>query len=52
MLKNIKNISVLVSVCVVIALLLALTNSITAPIIKKNEEAAANAAFLEIMPQG
>lgn len=52
MLKNIKNISVLVSVCVVITLLLALTNSITAPIIKKNEEAAANAAFLEIMPQG
>ena len=52
MLKNIKNISVLVCVCSVITLLLTITNSITAPIINKNEEASAKAALLEIMPDG
>ena len=30
--KNIKNLSVFVSICVVITLLLAVTNSFTAPI--------------------
>jgi electron transport complex protein RnfG len=39
-------------VCSVITLLLAVTNSVTAPIIKKNEAASANAALLEVMPQG
>ena len=52
MLKNLKNIAVLACVCGVITLLLAVTNSVTAPIIKENENKAANAAFLEIMPEG
>ena len=52
MIKNIKNISVLVSICVVITVLLAATNAITAPIIEKNQNASANAALLELMPNG
>lgn len=50
--KNIKNISVLVCICAVITLLLAITNSVTAPIIEKNQNASANAALLEVMPDG
>ncbi|MBE6955586.1 MAG: FMN-binding protein [Ruminococcaceae bacterium] len=50
--KNILNLSVFVSICVVITLLLALTNSFTAPIIEKNAAAAANKALLEVMPNG
>lgn len=52
MLKNFKSVGVLVAICSVIALLLALTNQITAPIIEKNSAAAANAALLEVMPEG
>lgn len=50
--KNIKNLSVFVCICTVITLLLAVTNSITAPIIEKNQNASANAALLEVMPNG
>ena len=50
--KSMKSIIVLVSICAVMALLLALTNSITAPIIKENQNAAANEALLEVMPDG
>ena len=50
--KNIKNTAVLVCICVVIGLLLSLTNAITAPIIEKNQNASANAALLEVMPDG
>ena len=49
---TIKNLSVFVSICVVITLLLSLTNSFTAPIIEKNQAAAANQALLEVMPNG
>ena len=52
MVKNIKNIAVLVCICVVITVLLAVTNSITAPVIEQNEKASANAALLEVMPNG
>ena len=52
MVKNLKNIAVLVCVCSVITLLLAVTNAITAPIIARNENASANAALLEVMPEG
>lgn len=52
MIKNVKSVGVLVTICSVIALLLALTNQITAPIIEKNSAAAANAALLEVMPEG
>ncbi len=50
--KHIKSIAVLVSICVVITVLLAATNAVTAPLIEKNQNAAANAALLEVMPQG
>lgn len=52
MIKNLKNIAVLVGVCVVITVLLAVTNSVTAPIIEKNANASANAALLEVLPEG
>lgn len=47
-----KNISVFVCICMVITALLAVTNQITAPIIEKNQNASANAALLEVMPEG
>lgn len=50
--KNIKNLSVFVCICTVITLLLALTNSFTAPIILENQNASANQALLEVMPNG
>ena len=50
--KTVKNISVFVSICLVITLLLAVTNFITSPIIEKNQNASANQALLEVMPQG
>ena len=50
--KNLKNLSVFVCICTVITLLLALTNSITAPIILANQNASANAALVEVMPGG
>ena len=50
--NNIKNLLVFVCICTVITLLLALTNSCTAPIIKQNQNASANQALLEVMPEG
>lgn len=50
--QYIKSIISLISICLVVSLLLAVTNLITAPTIKKNEEAAANAALLEVLPNG
>ena len=50
--KNIKNLLVFVCVCTAITLLLALTNSLTAPIILENQNASANKALLEVMPEG
>ncbi len=50
--NSIKNLSVFVCICTVITLLLALTNSVTAPIILENQNASANKALLEIMPEG
>lgn len=49
---NIKKLLVFVCICVVITLLLATTNFITAPIIEKNQNASANKALLEVMPNG
>ena len=49
---NIKNLSVFICICTVITLFLALTNFLTAPIIKANQNASANAALLEVMPKG
>lgn len=50
--KNIKSVAIMVAICSVMALLLAATNTLTAPIIEKNAGAAANAALLEVMPEG
>ncbi len=50
--RSVKSILVLVCICAVMALLLALTNALTAPIIEKNQNAAANEALLQVMPNG
>ena len=50
--KYVKSTLVLVCICATISLMLAATNAITAPIIAKNQNAAANAALLEVMPDG
>lgn len=50
--NGIKSIAALTVICTVIAALLAVTNHITAPVIEKNDAAAANAALLEVMPEG
>ncbi len=50
--KHLKSIIVLTAICGVIAILLSATNFITAPIIKQNENATANKALLEVMPDG
>ena len=50
--KSVQSTLVLVAICAVMAVLLALTNSITAPIIKQNQDAAANEALLVVMPEG
>ena len=52
MLKNIKNVCILVAICSAMAILLALTNQITAPIIEKNAQIKAAAALREVMPEG
>ena len=50
--KQMKSIVALFSICAVIAILLAATNVITAPTIKKNEDEAATKAMLEVLPNG
>lgn len=50
--KAIKSTLTLVAICAVMAVLLALTNALTAPIIEKNNNAAADGALLEVMPNG
>ncbi len=42
----------MVCICAAVSLALALTNLITAPVIRDNLNAAANAALLEVMPDG
>ena len=50
--KNIMPTIVLGTICVVVALLLSAINMVTAPIIEAQGDAAANAALLEVMPEG
>ena len=50
--KSVKSTLVLVVICAVTAILLALTNAFTAPIIKANQDKAANEALLQVMPNG
>ncbi len=50
--KYFKSVISLTVICAVIAVLLALTNSITKPLIEKNAAAEANAALLVVYPDG
>lgn len=50
--KSVKSVFVLVCICAVVSVLLALTNSITEPIIQENERQLASAALLEVLPDG
>ncbi len=50
--KNLKSVIVLTAICSAVAILMAATNALTAPIIEKNESAAANEALLVVMPDG
>ena len=45
-----KSVIVLVSICLIVGLLLSGVNSITAPIIEKNDAAAANGAYMVVLP--
>ncbi len=47
-----KSIASLTIICAVATLLLAYTNSLTAPVIEKNDRDAENAALLIVMPDG
>lgn len=48
----IKSVVALTVICAVLAIILAVTNGITAPVIAENEKAAANEALLVVMPDG
>ena len=50
--KSVKSILVLICICVSVAILMSLTNYITAPIIDKNEQLKANSALVEVLPDG
>ncbi len=50
--KNIMPSIVLGSICLIVALMLSLINSITAPIIEEAQNAAANEALLVVLPEG
>ena len=50
--KNIMPTVVLGSICLIVALMLSLINSITAPIIEQAQNAAANEALLVVLPDG
>lgn len=50
--KQVKSIISLFSICAVIAILLALTNALTYPIIKENDDKKANQSLLVVLPDG
>lgn len=50
--KSVMSTLVLVCICSVMAILLAVTNMITAPTIQANADKAANEALLQVMPEG
>ena len=52
MTKHIKNVSILVSICLIVAVLLSVTNYFTAPIIKANDDKKANEALFQVLPNG
>ena len=52
MMKSVRSILTLLVICAVMAVLMAVTNTITAPIIEQNQAAAANDALKVVMPDG
>ena len=50
--NSVKTVVVLTVICLIASALLAGVNYITAPVIEANENAAANSALLEVMPEG
>ncbi len=50
--KNIMPSVVLGTICLVVALLLSLVNSVTAPVIEAAQNAAANEALIVVLPEG
>ncbi len=52
MIKNLKSVIALTVICAVVSVLLALTNRLTAPIIKEQESAAVNDALSVVLPNG
>ena len=50
--NHIKSVAIMVCICSVMALLLAITNHVTAPTIEKNEKEAVNKALSKVMPNG
>ena len=50
--KNIMPSIVLGAICLVVALLLSLVNSVTAPVIEAAQNAAANEALIVVLPEG
>lgn len=52
MMKSVRSILTLLLICAVMAVLMAVTNTITAPIIEQNQAAAANDALKVVMPGG
>lgn len=49
--ENVKSVVVLTAICLVVSVLLAVTNYVTAPIIEANKSAAASASLLQVMPE-
>ena len=52
MMKSVRSTLTLLLICAVMAVLMAVTNTITAPIIEQNQAAAANDALKVVMPGG
>ncbi len=50
--KHLKSVISLTSICAVIAILMAVTNYVTEPIIKEQENKSANEALVEVLPDG
>lgn len=50
--KSLHSTLVLVCICAAVSLILAVTNAVSAPIIKENQAAAANQALLVVFPEG
>ena len=50
--NQIKSVIALVAICAVVAILLALTNALTLPVIEKAEAAAVQEALREVLPTG